>query len=49
MGGIDANSSADPADIPDAMPYVVAALDGLAAGRSVAPPITRAYGCTIKC
>lgn len=48
MGGIDSNPSADPADIPDATQYVVAALDDLAAGRAVAEPVTRPYGCTIK-
>jgi len=48
MGGIDSNPSADPADIPDATQYVVAALDDMAAGRAVAEPVTRPYGCTIK-
>ena len=48
MGGIDSNPSADPADIPDATQYVVAALDDLANDRAVAEPVTRPYGCTIK-
>lgn len=48
MGGIDSNPSADPADIPDATQYVTAALDDLAAGRPVAEPVTRPYGCTVK-
>lgn len=48
MGGIDSNPSADPADIPDATQYVVAALGNLASGQTVAEPITRPYGCTIK-
>ncbi len=48
MGGIDSNPSADPADIPDATQYVVAALDDLASDRAVAEPVTRPYGCTIK-
>lgn len=48
MGGIDSNPSADPADIPDATQYVVAALGDMAAGRAVAEPVTRPYGCTIK-
>ena len=48
MGGIDSNPSADPADIPDSIQYVVAALDDLAADRAVAQPVTRPYGCTIK-
>ncbi|MEM1080612.1 MAG: thioredoxin family protein [Pseudomonadota bacterium] len=48
MGGIDSNPSANPADIPDATQYVVAALGNLAAGEAVAEPVTRPYGCTIK-
>ncbi|NKI35193.1 thioredoxin family protein [Wenzhouxiangella sp. XN79A] len=48
MGGIDSNPSADPADIPTSTQYVLAALDDLAAGRAVAEPVTRPYGCTIK-
>lgn len=48
MGGIDSNPSANPDDIPAATQYVVAALDDLAAGRTVAEPITRPYGCTVK-
>ncbi len=47
-GGIDSNPSADPADIPNSTQYVIAALDDLAAGRAVAEPVTRPYGCTIK-
>lgn len=48
MGGIDSNPSADPADIPEATQYVVAALGNLATGQAVAEPVTRPYGCTIK-
>ena len=48
MGGIDSNPSADPADIPNSTQYVLAALGDLAAGRAVAEPLTRPYGCTIK-
>lgn len=48
MGGIDSNSSADPADIPDSTQYVLAALDDLAGGQPVAEAVTRPYGCTIK-
>ncbi|MGB0513815.1 MAG: redoxin domain-containing protein [Wenzhouxiangellaceae bacterium] len=48
MGGIDSNPSADPADIPDATQYVIAALDEMATGRAVSEPVTRPYGCTIK-
>jgi len=48
MGGIDSNPSADPADIASSTQYVVAALGDMQAGRSVADPVTRPYGCTIK-
>lgn len=48
MGGIDSNPSRNPEDIPDATQYVVAALEDLAAGREVAEPVTRPYGCTVK-
>lgn len=48
MGGIDSIRSADPADIPRATPYVVNALEALAAGQPVPDPVTQAYGCTVK-
>ena len=48
MGGIDSNPSRDPADIPDARQYVVAALDELANGGEITDTVTRPYGCTIK-
>lgn len=48
MGGIDSNPSANPADIPEATQYVVEALKSMAAGESIAEPITRPYGCTVK-
>lgn len=48
MGGIDSNPSADPADIPSSTQYVVTALGDMQAGREVAEPVTRPYGCTIK-
>lgn len=48
MGGIDSNPSADPADIPEATQYVVAALGNLAEDVAVAEPVTRPYGCSIK-
>jgi hypothetical protein len=35
MGGIDSIPSADPADIPGAVPYVVNALDAVLAGNPV--------------
>jgi hypothetical protein len=48
MGGIDSIPSADPADIPGAVPYVVNALDAVLSGNPVPDPVTRAYGCTVK-
>jgi peroxiredoxin len=48
MGGIDSNPSSNPADIPDAKQYVVAALGEMAAGGPVTDSVTRPYGCTIK-
>jgi peroxiredoxin len=48
MGGIDSNPSSNPADIPDAKQYVVAALGELASGSAVTDSVTRPYGCTIK-
>lgn len=48
MGGIDSNPSADPADIPSSTQYVVTALEDMQAGHTVADPVTRPYGCTIK-
>jgi peroxiredoxin len=48
MGGIDSIPSADPADIPGAVPYVVNALDAVLAGNPVPEAVTRAYGCTVK-
>lgn len=48
MGGIDSNTSSDPATIKGAKNYVRAALDDLKAGKPVAEAITRAYGCSIK-
>lgn len=48
MGGIDDKPSADKADIPAAKNYVRAALDDLRAGRPVATPTSRPYGCSVK-
>jgi hypothetical protein len=48
MGGIDDRPSADPADIATAKNYVRLALDAVKAGRPVATPVTRPYGCSIK-
>jgi peroxiredoxin len=47
-GAIDANPSADPADIPGATQYVDAALGDLAANRAVARGTTQPYGCSVK-
>lgn len=48
MGGIDDRATTDAADIPQAKPYVRAALSDLAAGRPVAEAVTRPYGCSVK-
>ena len=47
-GGFDDLPSADPADIPRAKPLLEQALADLAAGRAVATPTGRVYGCSIK-
>ena len=47
-GGIDSINSADVDDIPKAKNYVKAALADLKAGRPVATPTSRAYGCSVK-
>ena len=47
-GAIDSIPSARPADIEKATNHVKAALGDMAAGKPVATPVTRAYGCTIK-
>lgn len=48
MGGIDSNPSSDPTDIPDAEPYLQAAVDAVLAGETVAKAMTRPYGCSVK-
>lgn len=48
MGGIDSNPSSNPADIPAATQYVVAALAEMADGSPISETMTRPYGCTIK-
>ena len=48
MGGIDDKPTADPASLKGAKNYVAAALADLDAGRPVATPVTRAYGCNVK-
>jgi len=47
-GGIDDKPSANPADVKAAKNHVNAALADMAAGRAVAQPVTRAYGCSVK-
>jgi peroxiredoxin len=47
-GGIDDIPSADVADLPKAKNMVLAALTDLKAGRPVATPQVRAYGCSVK-
>lgn len=48
MGGIDDNPSKNESDIPTSKNYVTAALDALAAGKSIENSITRPYGCSVK-
>jgi AhpC/TSA family len=47
-GGIDDKPSANPADVKTAKNFVDAALADVLAGRPVAQPVTRAYGCSVK-
>ncbi len=48
MGGIDDIPSADPADIGKARNFISLALADLEAGKPVANPTSRAYGCSVK-
>jgi peroxiredoxin len=48
MGGIDDRPYSDPASLEGAKNYVLAALSDLKAGRPVAEPATKAYGCSVK-
>lgn len=48
MGGIDDKPVADPSSLNGATNYVSAALGDLKAGRAVATPVTKAYGCSVK-
>lgn len=48
MGGIDDKPSADPSTLRGAKNQVTAALADLRAGRAVAQPVTRPYGCSVK-
>lgn len=47
-GGIDDINSANARDVARATNYVKAAFADLKAGKPVAKPVTRAYGCSIK-
>lgn len=47
-GGIDDISSGNPADIARANNHVKAAFADIKAGRPIAKPVTKAYGCNIK-
>ncbi len=47
-GGIDNIASANPADIAKATNYVNLALAEALAGKPIAQPVTRAYGCSVK-
>jgi hypothetical protein len=47
-GAIDSKPSANPADIATATNHVDAALADALAGRPVATPVTRPYGCSVK-
>jgi peroxiredoxin len=48
MGGIDDQPYDDPASLKVAKPYVALALADLKAGRPVATPVSRPYGCSVK-
>lgn len=47
-GGIDSISSADPADIPKATPFMKVALEESLAGEPVSQAVTAPYGCSVK-
>lgn len=48
MGGIDDKPTADPGSLAGAKNYVTAALSDVKAGRAVANPATKPYGCSVK-
>ena len=48
MGGIDDKPTSDPDSLKTARNYVTAALADVKAGRPVAQPATRPYGCSVK-
>ena len=47
-GAIDRIKSANPADIPKAVNYVVSGMDALGEGGAPEPALTVPYGCSIK-
>lgn len=48
QGGMDDKPTTDPADIAGAINYVRMAMAELAAGKPIANPVTRPYGCSVK-
>jgi peroxiredoxin len=48
MGGADSIASTRIADMQKAEPYAREALEAVVAGKPVAHPVTRPYGCTVK-
>lgn len=48
MGGIDDRPYSDPESLKGATNYVEAALADIKAGRAVAQPATKPYGCSVK-
>lgn len=48
MGGADSIASTDVDDLKRAEPYAREAVEAVSAGRPVAHPITRPYGCSVK-
>src|SRR5205814_2619559 len=48
QGAIDSKATPNPADIPSSTNYVKSALDESLAGKPVANPTTKPYGCSVK-
>lgn len=48
QGGIDDKPTPEPASLQGARNYVVAALADVKAGRAVATPVSKPYGCSVK-
>jgi hypothetical protein len=48
QGAIDDQPSPDPSTLKGAKNYVSAALEESMAGKPVATPITKSYGCSVK-